>query len=138
MRDRWRSGRTIADCDAATLRAAPATKVWIENYRRDAFVESVDNSLDSKRLYQLTIPALAEDGCLDRRADGALNEVRLPKRSVVSASAISAQHRWPRGDQLRAAPLITNQIEYHTYLDHQSALTAAARSEGLSVTATTE
>src|SRR6201999_1028376 len=65
---------------------------------------------------------------------GALNEVRAAgKVRHIGVSNFSAA-LMAEAEALSDAPLVTNQVEYHPYLG-QSAVLAAARKAGMSVTA---
>ncbi len=112
------------------------TKVWVQNYRHDAFLRSVDESLGKLRtdyvdLLLLHWPneavPLAEQvaGLNAVRAAGKVRHIGVSNFSTaLLAEAI----------RLSDAPIVTNQIEYHPYLN-QDAVIDAARNAGLSVTA---
>jgi diketogulonate reductase-like aldo/keto reductase len=111
------------------------TKVWVKNYRHADFLRSVDESLmrlktDHVDLLLLHWPneevALAEQiGALNAvKAAGKVRHIGVSNfNTALMAEAIR------RSD----APIVTNQIEYHPYLD-QSLVLDAARKAGLSVT----
>ena len=112
------------------------TKVWVENYRHDSLVRSVDGSLRKLRtdyvdLLLLHWPnnavPLAEQvaGLNAVRAAGKVRNIGVSNFSTaLMAEAI----------RLSDAPIVTNQIEYHPYLD-QTVVLGAARGAGLSITA---
>lgn len=112
------------------------TKVWVENYRHDSLVRSVDESLRKLRtdyvdLLLLHWPnkavPLAEQvaGLNAVRAAGKVRNIGVSNFSTaLMAEAI----------RLSDAPIVTNQIEYHPYLD-QTVVLGAARGAGLSITA---
>jgi len=111
------------------------TKVWVDKYGRDALVASVDESLRKLRtdyvdLLLLHWPAghpLAEPVA-------ALNEVvKAGKVRHIGVSNFNTA-LMKEAIALSDAPLVTNQVEYHPYLD-QGAVIRAARAAGLCVTA---
>jgi diketogulonate reductase-like aldo/keto reductase len=110
------------------------TKVWVDKFGHDALVASVDESLgklktDYVDLLLLHWPA----GHALPEPIGALNEVvRAGKvRHIGVSNFNTAQMKEAIG--LSKVPLVTNQVEYHPYLD-QGPVIEAARAAGLSVT----
>jgi diketogulonate reductase-like aldo/keto reductase len=111
------------------------TKVWVDKFGHDALIASVDESLKKLRtdyvdLLLLHWPA----GHALPEPVGALNEVvKAGKVRHIGVSNFNvAQMQEAIG--LSAVPLVTNQVEYHPYLD-QGPVIRAARAAGLSVTA---
>lgn len=111
------------------------TKVWVDRFGHDALIASVDESLKKLRtdyvdLLLLHWPA----GHALPEPVGALNEVvKAGKVRHIGVSNFNvAQMQEAIG--LSAVPLVTNQVEYHPYLD-QGPVIRAARAAGLSVTA---
>lgn len=111
------------------------TKVWVDRFGHDALIASVDESLKKLRtdyvdLLLLHWPA----GHALPEPVGALNEVvKAGKVRHIGVSNFNiAQMQEAIG--LSAGPLVTNQVEYHPYLD-QGPVIRAARAAGLSVTA---
>ncbi|SMH62989.1 aldo/keto reductase [Azospirillum agricola] len=112
------------------------TKVWVDKYRHDDFLRSVDESLARLRTDYIdllllhwpneAVPLAEQIGALNAvRAAGKVRHIGVSNFSTaLMAEAI----------RLSDAPLVTNQVEYHPYLD-QGAVLAAAREAGLSVTA---
>lgn len=129
-------GAAIAASGIARSDVFLTTKVWVENYRHDAFLASVEESLkklktDYADLLLLhwpneTVPLAEQIGALNLvREKGQARHIGVSNfNTALMAEAIS----------LSAAPLATNQVEYHPYID-QSKVIAAARAAGLSVTA---
>ncbi|WP_321363781.1 aldo/keto reductase [uncultured Celeribacter sp.] len=112
------------------------TKVWVENYPHDAFIASVDESLkklktDHVDLLLLHWPNQAVP--LAEQVD-ALNEVR--QAGKVRHIGVSNFNTALMAEAIRLsdAPLVTNQIEYHPYLNQTKVIEAACEA-GLSVTA---
>lgn len=112
------------------------TKVWVENYRRDAFIASVDESLKKLKTDYVDLLLLhwPNDAVPLAEQIGALNEVA--KAGKVRHIGVSNFNRalMREAVTLSDLPLVTNQVEYHPYLD-QSAVIETANSLGMSVTA---
>jgi diketogulonate reductase-like aldo/keto reductase len=112
------------------------TKVWVENYPPRAFAASVDESLKKLRSDHIDLLLLHWPNAIVPLADqiGALNAAaRSGKVRHIGVSnfnkALMAQ-----AIALSERPLVTNQFEYHPYLN-QSGLIDATRRAGLAVTA---
>lgn len=111
------------------------TKVWVDKYGHDALVASVDESLKKLRtdyvdLLLLHWPA----GHALPEPVGALNEVvKAGKVRHIGVSNFNVA-QMQEAIRLSAVPLVTNQVEYHPYID-QSPVIKAARAAGLVVTA---
>ncbi|TSJ60308.1 aldo/keto reductase [Starkeya sp. 3C] len=111
------------------------TKVWVDKYGHDALVASVDESLRKLRtdyvdLLLLHWPA----GHPLPEPVAALNEVvRAGKVRHIGVSNFNTA-QIAEAIALSDAPLVTNQVEYHPYID-QSVVIKAARAAGLSITA---
>lgn len=128
-------GEGIAKSGVARPDIFLTTKVWVENYARDAFLKSVEDSLKKLRTDYVDLLLLHWPNEAVQLAEqiGALNEVaRAGKVRHIGVSnftrALMAQ-----AIELSAAPLVTNQIEYHPYVD-QSLVIDAARKAGLAIT----
>ncbi|TRB01698.1 MULTISPECIES: aldo/keto reductase [Rhizobium/Agrobacterium group] len=128
-------GEAIAGSGVARGDIFLTTKVWVENYRHDAFLASVDESLKKLKTDYVDLLLLhwPNEAVALSEQIGALNEVRQAGKvrhigisnfnTVLMAEAV----------KLSKAPIVTNQIEYHPYID-QGAVMAAAREAGMSVT----
>lgn len=129
-------GEAIAASGVARGDLFLTTKVWVENYPREAFLASVDESLrklktDYVDLLLLHWPNDAVPLSAQIEALNAIHATGKVRHIGVSNFNIALMDEAVR---LSAVPLVTNQIEYHPYLD-QTAVIAAARKVGLSVTA---
>lgn len=129
-------GEAIAASGVARGDLFLTTKVWVENYPREAFLASVDESLrklktDYVDLLLLHWPNDAVPLAAQIEALNAVHATGKVRHIGVSNFNIALMDEAVR---LSAVPLVTNQIEYHPYLD-QTAVIAAARKAGLSVTA---
>lgn len=111
------------------------TKVWVENYRHEAFVASVDESLKKLKTDYVDLLLLHWPNTTVPLAEqiGALNDVA--KAGKVRHIGVSNFNRalMREAAELSDLPLVTNQVEYHPYLD-QSAVIETAKSLGMSVT----
>ncbi len=129
-------GEAIAGSGVARGDIFLTTKVWIDNFAPDRFATSVDESLAKLRTDHVDLLLLHWPNGSVPLADqiGALNAVREAGRTRhIGVSnytiALLAQAR-----ALSAAPLVTNQVEDHPYLD-QGRLLAAMRDAGMALTA---
>lgn len=112
------------------------TKVWVDHYKHADFLASVDESLKKLRTDYVDLLLLhwPSSGVPLAEQIGALNDVKTAgkvKNIGVSNfnTALMAQ-----SVALSQAPIATNQIEYHPYLD-QTKVLDAARATGMSITA---
>lgn len=112
------------------------TKVWVSNFPHNAFIASVDESLAKLKTDYVDLLLLHWPNAAVPLAEqiGALNEVRQAgkvRHIGVSNYNIALLTEAAR---LSAAPLVTNQIEMHPYID-QTRVIAAAHAAGLCITA---
>jgi 2,5-diketo-D-gluconate reductase B len=111
------------------------TKVWVENYRRDAFVASVNESLKKLKTDYVDLLLLHWPNNAVSLAEqiSALNEVKTDGK--VRHIGVSNFNRALMADAaaLSAAPLVTNQVEYHPYLNQRPVIDAA-KAAGMSIT----
>ncbi len=112
------------------------TKVWVDNYKHDAFLASVDESLKKLRTDYVDLLLLhwPSSGVPLAEQIGALNAVK--KAGKVKNIGVSNFNTalMAKSVELSEAPIATNQIEYHPYLD-QAKVLDAARATGMSITA---
>jgi 2,5-diketo-D-gluconate reductase B len=112
------------------------TKVWVANYPERRFAASVDESLKNLRTDYIDLLLLhwPHDGVPLADQIGLLNDtVKVGKARHIGVSNFNRQ-LLDQAIRLSAAPLVTNQFEYHPYLN-QSLLADATRKAGLAVTA---
>lgn len=112
------------------------TKVWVDQYKHDDFIRSVDESLTKLKTDYVDLLLLhwpKSDVPLAERI-GALNE--LHKAGKVRNIGISnfSVALMDESVRLSDAPIANNQIEYHPYLN-QTKVIEAARKHGISITA---
>jgi 2,5-diketo-D-gluconate reductase B len=131
-------GDSIASSGVARAEVFITTKVWVNNYPPRLFAASVDESLKKLRTDYIDLLLLHWPNDAVPLADqvGALNAV--VKAGKVRHIGVSNFNRALMAEAVRLsqAPLVTNQFEYHPYLN-QSALIASTRRAGLAVTAYT-
>jgi len=112
------------------------TKVWVDKFRHADFVKSVDESLSKLRTDHVDLLLLhwPNDAVPLAEQIGALNEVR--QAGKVRHIGVSNYNTALMAEavELSAAPIVTNQVEYHPYLD-QAKVLETARRLGMSVTA---
>ncbi|MDT3378459.1 aldo/keto reductase [Labrys neptuniae] len=129
-------GRALQAAGARREELFLTTKVWVDNYSRARFAASVDESLDRLKVDQVDLLLLHWPGDKVAIADQVemLNAVQAAgkTRFIGVSNQNIAQMR--ETVALSQAPIVTNQVELHPYLD-QRALAAAAKSMGLVVSA---
>ncbi|CAN7199711.1 aldo/keto reductase [Rhizobium sp. LjRoot98] len=112
------------------------TKVWVDHYKHADFLASVDESLKKLRTDYVDLLLLhwPSSGVPLAEQIGALNAVK--KAGKVKNIGVSNFNTalMAKSVELSEAPLATNQIEYHPYLD-QTKVLEAARAAGMSITA---
>jgi 2,5-diketo-D-gluconate reductase B len=107
------------------------TKVWVGNYSRQDFIRSVDQSLESLRTdyIDLLLVHWPRGGApIAEQVEGLNKAVDLGKARHIGVSNYSS-------DMLHAAtalskhPLVTNQVEYHPFLDQRALLAQVEQEE---------
>jgi diketogulonate reductase-like aldo/keto reductase len=129
-------GEVIANSGIARTDIFLTTKVWVDRVGHQAFIASVDESLQKLKTDYVDLLLLhwpqSEMPLADRI--GALNELRQAgKVKNIGVSNFSTA-LMAEAVKLSDAPIVNNQIEYHPYLDQTKVLGEAART-GMSVTA---
>lgn len=111
------------------------TKVWVDKFRHDDFIASVEESLKKLKTDYVDLLLLHWPKMEVPLAEqiGALNEVR--KAGKVRHIGVSNYSTRLMADAvaLSDAPIVTNQIEVHPYID-QSKVISAAKETGMSIT----
>ncbi|CAD7045438.1 aldo/keto reductase [Pseudorhizobium halotolerans] len=112
------------------------TKVWVDRVGHDAFITSVDESLAKLKTDYVDLLLLhwpqSEMPLTDRI--GALNELRRAGKVRNIGISNFSTALMAEAIRLSDAPIVTNQIEYHPYLD-QTKVIGEARKTGMSITA---
>lgn len=112
------------------------TKVWVDKYRHDAFLASVDESLAKLKTDHVDLLLLHwPNGDVPLAEQiGALNAVqKAGKVRHIGVSNFNIE-LMSEAASLSDAPIVTNQVEFQPWLD-QSPLLNAARKAGVSLTA---
>ena len=112
------------------------TKVWVENYKRGAFLASVDESLKKLKTDYVDLLLLHWPNQAVPLAEqiGALNEVaKAGKVRHIGVSNFNTD-LMREAVKLSSLPVVTNQVEYHPYID-QTPVLHAAKQLDMSVTA---
>ncbi|MBZ7920828.1 aldo/keto reductase [Ensifer adhaerens] len=113
------------------------TKVWVDKYAHRDFLASVDESLKKLKTDHVDLLLLHWPGGSDvpmAERIGALNEVhRAGKVRHIGVSNFNTA-QMEEAVKLSDAPIATNQVEYHPYLD-QTKVLGTARKHGMSITA---
>lgn len=113
------------------------TKVWVANFSPRAFARSVEDSLRKLQTDYVDLLLLHWPNGSDVPRDVQIAELNavlergMTRHIGISNYSIAQMHE---AATLSAAPLVTNQVEYHPFLD-QDRLLATARDLGMSVTA---
>ena len=129
-------GRAIEKAGARRDELFLTTKVWVDNYSPEKFAASVDESLDKLKVDQVDLLLLHWP------ADKVAIADQIEKLNAVHAAGktkfigVSNQNVAQMKESIArsAAPIVTNQIEVHPYLD-QTTVADAAKSAGVAVTA---
>lgn len=129
-------GQVIAASGVPRHEIFLTTKVWVDKFAARDFSASVDESLKKLKTDHVDLLLLhwpQSDVPLAERMDS-LNAVKAAgkvKHIGISNFNIAMMNE---AGSLSDAPIATNQVEYHPYLD-QSKLLEAARARGISLTA---
>jgi diketogulonate reductase-like aldo/keto reductase len=130
----------IGDCVAASNRPRRefflTTKVWVSNYAEGHFEASVNESLRKLRTDYIDLLLLHWPGSHIPLAEQIAGLNTVARAGKVRHIGVSNFNRAMMTEAIRlsAAPLVTNQFEYHPYLN-QSVLIDSTRQAGLAVTA---
>jgi diketogulonate reductase-like aldo/keto reductase len=112
------------------------TKVWVSNYPKRRFVASVDESLQKLKSDYIDLLLLHwpnDAVSLPEQIDNLNAVARTGKVRYIGVSNFNSD-LMSRATHLSTLPLVTNQLEYHPYLN-QSAVIGNTRLAGMAVTA---
>ncbi|KZB62990.1 2,5-didehydrogluconate reductase [Thalassospira lucentensis] len=129
-------GQAILDSGVPRKDIFLTTKVWVSNYGHDAFSKSVDESLEKLKTDYVDLLLLHWPNKDVSLADqiGALNEVhKAGKVRHIGVSNFNIA-LMDEAAALSDAPLVTNQVEYHPFID-QTKVMDGARKHGMALTA---
>lgn len=112
------------------------TKVWVDNYSPEKFAASVDKSLDRLKTDHVDLLLLHWPGNKVSIADqiAMLNAVQAAGKTRFIGVSNQNVAQLKQSIAVSRAPIVTNQVEAHPYLD-QTAMARAANAAGLAVTA---
>ncbi len=129
-------GRALAAAGARRKDLFLTTKVWVDNYSRDKFTASVDESLEKLKVDQVDLLLLHWPGQKVEIADqiAMLNEVQAAGKTRFIGVSNQNIAQMKEAVERSQSPIVTNQIEVHPYLD-QRAVAAAAKEAGVAITA---
>ncbi len=128
-------GDAMADAGVPRNDIFLTTKVWVEHYRADALVASVHESLRKLRTDHVNLLLLHWPNAnvpLAETIEGLNAVYKAGLAQHIGVSNFNTQ-MMEEAARLSAAPLVTNQVEYHPYLN-QDKVMAAAQQLGMTVT----
>ncbi|PYE46303.1 diketogulonate reductase-like aldo/keto reductase [Rhizobium sp. PP-F2F-G20b] len=130
-------GTAIQQSGVARNEIFLTTKVWPEKYARSSFAQSVDESLQKLKTDHVDLLLLhwprGSSVPLEEQIEGLNAAVKAGKTRHIGISNFNTEDM-RAASRLSEAPLVTNQIEYHPYID-QSKVLQTARALGQSITA---
>ncbi|MBO0347038.1 aldo/keto reductase [Roseibium sp. CAU 1637] len=129
-------GRVLADSGMQRSDLFLTTKVWVENYSAERFLASVDESLENLKTDRVDLLLAHWPGNSVPVAEQIawLNAVQASGRARFIGVSNYNNHQLREAIDTSDAPIVTNQIEKHPYLD-QSAMHALATETGMALTA---
>jgi diketogulonate reductase-like aldo/keto reductase len=112
------------------------TKVWVDNYSPQKFAASVDESLEKLKVDQVDLLLLHWPADKVAIADqiAMLNAVQAAGKTRFIGVSNQNVAQLRESISSSKAPIVTNQIELHPYLD-QAAMVEVARGAGVAITA---
>ncbi len=129
-------GRALQTAGARREELFLTTKVWVDNYSPEKFVGSVDQSLEKLKVDRVDLLLLhwpADKVSIANQIE-MLNAVHATGKTRFIGVSNQNVAQMQESIAKSAAPVITNQVEAHPYLD-QTALAAAASAAGVAITA---
>lgn len=129
-------GRALQSAGARREDLFLTTKVWVDNYQPGRFAASVAESLDKLRVEQVDLLLLHWPADKVAIADQIemLNEVHAAGKARFIGVSNQNIAQLQQSVAHSRAPIVTNQIELHPYID-QRALVVNAKAAGVAVTA---
>lgn len=127
-------GRALARAGVRRDEIFLTTKVWTDNYSPDRFAASVDESLERLQVDRVDLLLAHWPGDKVPVAQQAAWLAEVQAAGKTRLVGVSNYNRAQVSAAAAVAPIVTNQIEVHPYLD-QSAMAAAARAADISITA---
>lgn len=129
-------GRALCAAGARRDELFLTTKVWVDNYSPARFAASVEESLEKLQVERVDLLLLHWPGDKVSVAEqiDLLNAVQAAGKTRAIGVSNQNVTQLRQSVARSAAPVLTNQIEIHPYLDQQ-AMIAAAQETGTSLTA---
>ena len=129
-------GRALQAAGARREDLFLTTKVWVDNYSPQKFAASVDESLDKLKVERVDLLLLHWPGEQVTIAEQIemLNGVQAAGKTRFIGVSNQNIGQLKESIALSKAPIVTNQIEAHPYLD-QGAMAQAAKAAGVALTA---
>lgn len=129
-------GRALAKVGARREDLFLTTKVWVDQYSAARFAASVEESLEKLKVAQVDLLLAHWPGDTVPVADQIawLNEVQAAGKTRFIGVSNYNLSQFREAVAQSKAPILTNQIEMHPYLD-QSAMLALTGASGATVTA---
>ncbi|MFK0685386.1 aldo/keto reductase [Ochrobactrum sp. BD67] len=129
-------GRALQKAGAKRDELFLTTKVWVDNYSPEKFAASVDESLDKLKVDQVDLLLLHWPADKVAIADQVemLNAVHAAGKTRFIGVSNQNVAQMKESVQKSRAPIVTNQIEVHPYLD-QSTVAQAAKAAGVAISA---
>ena len=129
-------GRALKSAGAKREDLFLTTKVWVDKYAKGPFAASVDESLDKLGVDQVDLLLLhwPADKVPVAEQVALINEVQAAGRTRFIGVSNQNVSQLRESVRVSTAPIVTNQIEVHPYID-QSAMVAAAKQLGVAITA---
>jgi 2,5-diketo-D-gluconate reductase B len=129
-------GECIAESAIARSEIFVTTKVWVSNYSKSKFMASVDESLQKLKSDYIDLLLLhwpTDAVSLAEQIDNLNAAAQAGKACHIGVSNFNT-NLLLQATRLSRLPLVTNQFEYHPYLN-QSLVIESTRSAGMAVTA---
>ena len=129
-------GRALSTAGAKREDLFLTTKVWVDKYSQGPFAASVEESLDTLGVDQVDLLLLHWPGDTVPVAQqvALINQVQAAGRTRFIGVSNQNVSQLRESVAVSPAPIVTNQIEVHPYID-QSAMVAAAKDLGVAITA---
>jgi diketogulonate reductase-like aldo/keto reductase len=129
-------GRALQAAGARRDELFLTTKVWVDNYDPASFAASVDESLGKLKVDRVDLLLLHWPGEKVAIAEQVAMLDAVQQAGKTRFVGVSNQNiaQMREAAALSSAPIVTNQVELHPYLD-QRKLVAAARDAGIAITA---
>ncbi|MFD1796630.1 aldo/keto reductase [Paracoccus aurantiacus] len=129
-------GRALDAAGAKRDELFLTTKVWVDKYAKGQFAASVDESLDKLGVDKVDLLLLhwPGDSVPVPEQVALINEVQAAGKTRFIGVSNQNVSQLRESARVSPAPIVTNQVELHPYID-QSRLAQAAQELGIAITA---